>query len=777
MNILIFNTKQYIAKDVISNATLPFNSTTVIHDHYIECDYENMNIESKINRVKYENIDNIISYVEANNINIVLCGLASLESNVVNELKNKCLFIEFRKKKEAIEIISKFSKHYTTDTIEQINNQIECEIENECITYNNGQHNIDTYPVLFHKYLLGLRNISETKIEYDIINVTKNLKNNNFWAHLHCFDLSQFNDMYLEYIDKIEDKFKIIVTFFKEDKNVIDFLKHKNYIVIKSNNHGIDIGVKFMVVDFLKKNKCVYDYVLFLHSKKDEDRRKLYFKPLIDGINMFSNMIDKDKNIGLFVPPLILDGDFYHVLDVNINLSNIQQPGRWSKHNLEYMNDLEKYYGTNVNNLFPEGNCYIMKHELINILFSDIKIYGVLNSTNSFDYSWVKNYYGIKSNNIFEVYNTYVKNKLFGNNLETGLGHAGLADCMIEHAFERLVFKLSKLINLKIEILPILFNNRICRLFSNYINGNSRINPTTYLKSIYGKTLTIIASHTNNELKKKTIMNNIKYLKNISDKIIIVDSKECSNIEYENLVIKNNPDILIDFFYTDNTVFLCEKKWLDIYKTDSNISNEYNNFILTNDSFVLTRDIYDFEKLFINDIEETTILASNESFYHHTDFLRRYNKNGFVKIMNYIDEQIKITADKSVFTNDVIYNFEMLSHKFFSKTNYLYFENDPVNIHFIEPYTQKYLEELNYPIIKLKRLQCANYKVCPVNYDKNPFNPETYKMMHSDLHHLSNTQLKTHFEAYGIKEGRKYYVDQEIIIPEHINVKIVDIFV
>jgi hypothetical protein len=112
MNILVFNIKQSIAKAVFLKATLPFNSTTIIHDNYSECVYENINIESKIDRFKYENIENIFNYVDVNNINIVLCGAASFERNVVNELNNKCLLIEFRKKNEAVESISEFSKTF-----------------------------------------------------------------------------------------------------------------------------------------------------------------------------------------------------------------------------------------------------------------------------------------------------------------------------------------------------------------------------------------------------------------------------------------------------------------------------------------------------------------------------------------------------------------------------------------------------------------------------------------------------------------------------------------
>ena len=80
-------------------------------------------------------------------------------------------------------------------------------------------------------------------------------------------------------------------------------------------------------------------------------------------------------------------------------------------------------------------------------------IYYRLNTINSFDVSWVANYYKLFGMNQQEVYQKYISEKLKGNNLQTNSGWRGLADCMIEHTFERIVFDICKLLNKQIELI------------------------------------------------------------------------------------------------------------------------------------------------------------------------------------------------------------------------------------------------------------------------------------------------------------------------------------
>jgi hypothetical protein len=127
--------------------------------------------------------------------------------------------------------------------------------------------------------------------------------------------------------------------------------------------------------------------------------------------------------------------------------------------------------------------------------------------------------------------------------------------------------------------------------------------------------------------------------------------------------------------------------------------------------------------------------------------------------MNYY--YININNTKIPFI-DLINKFELDSLKIFNSTNYLFCEKEPLNINFIEPYCQNYLEKYNYPIIKIKKLQFTTYP--NINYDQHPFIPGTYKSLHPDLSELTDDELKYHFFNIGINEGRKYYINQPTIL-------------
>ena len=115
---------------------------------------------------------------------------------------------------------------------------------------------------------------------------------------------------------------------------------------------------------------------------------------------------------------------------------------------------IHKYGLPNDNFIFPEGNVYILQKDVANYLFDNrFNIYHKLNTTDSFDYSWVVNYYKLKGMGESEVYQKYLKEKLKGNNLQTKLGWRGLADCMIEHTFERITFTTCKLLGKQVKLI------------------------------------------------------------------------------------------------------------------------------------------------------------------------------------------------------------------------------------------------------------------------------------------------------------------------------------
>ena len=94
-----------------------------------------------------------------------------------------------------------------------------------------------------------------------------------------------------------------------------------------------------------------------------------------------------------------------------------------------YRNELIKYLKLrNTTNKFIEGNCYILSERIVNILYTDIKLYNILNNEIDFDYNYIKNKYN-ESLSIRELYNKYGKvpiecRKNYGP---------------IEHSFERII--------------------------------------------------------------------------------------------------------------------------------------------------------------------------------------------------------------------------------------------------------------------------------------------------------------------------------------------------
>ena len=121
-------------------------------------------------------------------------------------------------------------------------------------------------------------------ITYKLIQHTpddKTFNDNKLFAHLHCYDISKFNEIYSEYIEKICSFFKVVITYSIGKNNIND----KRFVIIKIPNKGMDIGAKFCMVQYLNDNKISYEYIFFLHSKSNIETRRKYFMPLIENLN------------------------------------------------------------------------------------------------------------------------------------------------------------------------------------------------------------------------------------------------------------------------------------------------------------------------------------------------------------------------------------------------------------------------------------------------------------------------------------------------------------
>jgi hypothetical protein len=362
--------------------------------------------------------------------------LDKILENINIDYQNKLNHIELLKSKEAEE--EKIQNNILLEKKEPLlleKNNIDIELSKlkNLLDETYQKVDIENYikqnlssETLFYKYKLGLA-YPKDKINYEVIqnNTSIEFKQRKYYAHLHCFDISRFNEIYGQYIDKISQYFSLVITY-SIGLNTVD--KNTGYVILKIPNKGMDIGAKFCAVAYLNDNKISHEYILFLHSKSNPETRRKYFEPLIN--NLSDRFIENiNQNDGYF-PDIEWEilGDRLKMISGNPEFADSNLPER----NLLYRNELLKYLEANNNtNHFIEGNCYILSRNVIDKLYSDSNLYNILNNETSFDYNWVNKAYNIEGN-IYEVYKQFVERKLAPRNRNSYDGY-------LEHVFERVV--------------------------------------------------------------------------------------------------------------------------------------------------------------------------------------------------------------------------------------------------------------------------------------------------------------------------------------------------
>ena len=699
------------------------------------------------------------------------------------------------------------------------------------------------YPNLFHKYLLHLNN-PDTHFQYEVIHapIIIDMKFvNKYICAIHCYNLNLFNEMFDEYIGEISKYFNIIITFHIDNENIRKTCT--NYTFIKMPNIGMDVGSKFIVTDYLNKMNYEYTYLFFIHSKSNRKRRNEYIAPLVSNLANIFNLIEfAVDTVGGFFPDAIHCG-------ANINLSHFfihqtyykNQTITWSRNKI-YMNDICQYMDLNQNFFFPEGNCYILHRDVVNKLFTDTKLYNILNWQNSFDYNWVKTYYKLNINDYNNVYQEYKNHNWSGNNIQTKLGHNGLADSMIEHIFERIVFTVIFKEQMKIKIYSI--NNAQIGKLNTILNHNpdllskedniqliNELHNSLFDKNGGLPNICIIACHTYNFDKCNIIINNIQHFKKYTNKIVLVNSLEFKNNDLMRMIHQTYPTICINdkmtrsqlmdyktmnsdlhnlsinelqkhyddigqyenrpipfdcnvyMYYVENDKFACFSKYM-YYLENFNIS-QYNKIILTNDSYLIVNSLDTFFEYSNMGVDMTGLIASNQTKYHYPDFLRCYNKYSIRTLMQFYKTNRSKIDDNFI---NLINTYEIESTYLFDNRNVVYEVNawtegyDPnnvleYNIHFIDRQLEYYLTELQYPIIKYKKLLSTIYTVddkklpdkkLPDKKLPEDFDIAIYKKINADLAHLSDTFAPVHFLNTGMAEGRLYKYDQVTVLPEYL---------
>jgi len=291
------------------------------------------------------------------------------------------------------------------------------------------------------------------------------------------------------------------------------------------------------------------------------------------------------------------------------------------------------------------------------------------------------------------------------------------------------------------------------------------------------KTLCVIAVHSDNDLSIKSTCSNIKYFKEISDKIVIVNSKEFIDDDpLKKCIDKQYDDKNIEFHYCANLISLNHGKW--IFYIDNIYKHDYDHVILTNDSFLIIDTIIPFIELHLSDnYEMTGMISSREGGWHCQDFLRAYNSDGIIKAVEFYKEKnilnglfldVKdVDATRYQEAHKALVNSEIESCQVYSKQACLY--TLPLtykkNLNFDNETLKEYIEDKAYPIIKHRKLGFTEYKRKIIPKD---FNPQEYKSINPDLNFPTEQELTQHFKEYGLHEGRLYKKDQEVNLPEFI---------
>ena len=232
------------------------------------------------------------------------------------------------------------------------------------------------------------------------------------------------------------------------EKN-IEYLKnkYKKSVILSGENRGMDIGLFFINLHYIRKNKYYHDYLFKIHTKTNDHFREHTLNNLMGSHDKIINNIKilSNNNNGMYSGNAIyrykehkdaFHSNYYH-------LKNL----------------IEYFYNENIdnNNLeFCAGTMFIVKMSILNILnIKNIEyLYNNLNNIDTLDYYWYSIFYKISINNKDDIYRDYINNKKFKypNNLSYNIktNNPGLRDCMIEHAVERLFGYICKKNNLNI---------------------------------------------------------------------------------------------------------------------------------------------------------------------------------------------------------------------------------------------------------------------------------------------------------------------------------------
>jgi hypothetical protein len=193
-------------------------------------------------------------------------------------------------------------------------------------------------------------------------------------------------------------------------------------------NKGYDIGGKICALGYITSLNIDYDYMLFLHSKRDLDTRSQMFDPLIKSderiCELKDTMATKKTMLGIFPNYIITE--------------------EWGwRYNKKYHNDIltllnvKDRYST-----FAGGNCMMLRKSVLDRIFTNRLqlFYNILNTKESFDLNWFLFKHGLDDSIPAQAVHALFSSSKdrIGNNMPVHKTSSQFPDGMIEHAFERI---------------------------------------------------------------------------------------------------------------------------------------------------------------------------------------------------------------------------------------------------------------------------------------------------------------------------------------------------
>lgn len=274
------------------------------------------------------------------------------------------------------------------------------------------------YPYLFHKYVLGIRNINDNH-NYNITEIKKGILIRKNICHIHCFDLNKFEFMFGVYISSLLKYFDIIVTYcIDNNNNIINNMNYSYITFIKVNNYGMDIGPKFSVYNYLKTNNIDYNYIFYIHSSYEKKNIDIFLSSFINNIDYIDAGLNSKYPICFFNNSLD-----YNDIMINNKCDNLYMKNIFNYLKLEY----------NEHELFMEQTFYIIQKKIIDLIFSDTLLYNIFTDIDN-------------SSNYININNNVEKNIQFCENIKK-------TNFKIKNIFKYLPINLCKKYNIKYNIL------------------------------------------------------------------------------------------------------------------------------------------------------------------------------------------------------------------------------------------------------------------------------------------------------------------------------------